>query len=172
VSVLLVSQHEKHTRRIILTICGVCGCTIFFHIISQTASFSEKSYFISNMYFDFLYNFLPETFLILRRIERDIIINVYGSSCKVPVILLIFWKDLNVFDRFSKNTQIQNFMKIRPVGAELFRADGSTDGQTDTTELIVAFRNSGNVYGISSFKVTGRFVYRDTSRQFVVRQLP
>jgi hypothetical protein len=36
-------------------------------------------------------------------------------------------------------------MKIRPVGAELFRADGHrdirTDGQTDFTELIVAFRN-------------------------------
>jgi len=27
-------------------------------------------------------------------------------------------------DKFSKNTQIQNFMKILPVGAELFHADG------------------------------------------------
>ena len=32
-------------------------------------------------------------------------------------------------------------MKIRPVGAELFHADGRTDGQTDMTKLIVAFRN-------------------------------
>ena len=32
-------------------------------------------------------------------------------------------------------------MKIRPVGAELFRADG----QTDMTKLIVAFRNFANV---------------------------
>jgi len=31
-------------------------------------------------------------------------------------------------------------MKIRPVGAELFH----TDGQTDMTELIVAFRNFAN----------------------------
>jgi hypothetical protein len=31
-------------------------------------------------------------------------------------------------------------MKIRPVGAELFCADG----QTDTMELIVAFRNFAN----------------------------
>jgi hypothetical protein len=31
-------------------------------------------------------------------------------------------------------------MKIRPVGAELFREDG----QTDTTKLIVAFRNFAN----------------------------
>ena len=32
-------------------------------------------------------------------------------------------------------------MKIRAVGAGLFRADGWTDGQMDTTKLIVAFRN-------------------------------
>ena len=28
---------------------------------------------------------------------------------------------------FEKNTQISNFMKIRPVAAELFHADGQTD---------------------------------------------
>ena len=32
-------------------------------------------------------------------------------------------------------------MNIRPVGAELFHADGRTDGRTDMTKLIVAFRN-------------------------------
>jgi len=31
-------------------------------------------------------------------------------------------------------------MKIRPVVAELFHADGQVDRQTDTTRLIVAFR--------------------------------
>jgi hypothetical protein len=32
-------------------------------------------------------------------------------------------------------------MKIRPVAAELFHADGRTDGQTDIMKLKVAFRN-------------------------------
>ena len=36
-----------------------------------------------------------------------------------------------------KNTQISIFIKIRPVGAELF----DEDGQTDMTKLIVAFSN-------------------------------
>ena len=32
---------------------------------------------------------------------------------------------------FQKIAKISNFMKICPVGAELFRADGQTDRQTD-----------------------------------------
>jgi hypothetical protein len=40
-------------------------------------------------------------------------------------------------NRFSKNPQIQNFMKIHSVGAELFHMDG----QTNMTKLIGAFRN-------------------------------
>jgi hypothetical protein len=37
----------------------------------------------------------------------------------------------------KKKAQISSFMKIRPVGAELFHAEG----QTDRHNLIVAFRN-------------------------------
>ena len=33
---------------------------------------------------------LSEIFLILKRIQRDVIINVKTSSCKVPIILVIF----------------------------------------------------------------------------------
>ena len=36
--------------------------------------------------------------------------------------------------QFSKNTEISNFMKIRPVGAELFHADRRTDEQTRRSE--------------------------------------
>jgi hypothetical protein len=38
-------------------------------------------------------------------------------------------------------------MKIRPVEAELFHADGRTDGLTDRyDEAIVAFRNFANAH--------------------------
>jgi len=51
---------------------------------------------------------------------------------------------MNFLDRVYKNPQIPNFTKIRPVGAELSPADGETDGRTDMTKLIVAFRNFAN----------------------------
>jgi len=45
-----------------------------------------------------------------------------------------------IFERFSKNPQIQNLMKIRPVESRVpyGRADGHSDGQTDMMKLIVA----------------------------------
>jgi hypothetical protein len=40
--------------------------------------------------------------------------------------------ELGVFLRdFSKNPQISNFMKIRPVGTAMFPVGGQTDRQTD-----------------------------------------
>ena len=58
-------------------------------------------------------------------------------SCKVPIILVGFSVNLNFFDTFSKSIKMSNFLKICPLGAELFHADG----QTGMTKLIAAFRN-------------------------------
>jgi hypothetical protein len=57
-----------------------------------------------------------------KRIDRDVIETEYLSSIKVLFILLIeFSRQI-----LEKNTQISNFMKIRPEGAVLFNAEEQT----------------------------------------------
>jgi hypothetical protein len=51
--------------------------------------------------FWFSLQLLSKTFLILRRIRRDIIINVHRSSCKVPLLLSDF-NDTNILEKFSE----------------------------------------------------------------------
>ena len=65
--------------------------------------------------------------------------NVYWSLCKVPVIPARFSENVNFLDKFSKNTQISNLMKILPVGAELFQSERRTD-----VSKLIAFRSFAN----------------------------
>ena len=55
---------------------------------------------------------------------------------------------MNFLDRFSKNTEISSYMKIRPVGVDLLHAVGRTDGQTDrhaeATSRFLQFCNFAN----------------------------
>ena len=62
-----------------------------------------------------------------------------GLYVKYSVLLSDFNHTLIFFDRFSKNIQMSNLMKIRPVGEEMFYVYK----QTDMTKLLiaVAFRN-------------------------------
>jgi len=52
---------------------------------------------------------------------------------------------LDFFRQILKILKKTNFMKIRPVEAQMFHADSRTDGQadrrTDMKKLIVVFRN-------------------------------
>ena len=58
-------------------------------------------------------------------------------SKRLHVKYPLFLSDLNFLDRFWKKSQISSFIKIRPVGAELFHADR----QAYMTKLIVPLRN-------------------------------
>ena len=84
-----------------------------------------------NCVFLFSLQILFETFIILRRNHRDIVINVKTVSSKEPVIFAEFQSNLNVPYRLSKMYQISIFIKIRPAGAELFYANRQTDRHTD-----------------------------------------
>jgi hypothetical protein len=112
--------------------CGLSGYTIFFHIISLNGTiFVKKLSNIVKRVFWFFSTKLPTAFLTARSTERDII-NVQRSSCKAgpPVIVKFLW-NLNFLDRFSTNVQLSNFMKIYPVGAQLFHADGRRAGYNE-----------------------------------------
>ena len=84
---------------------------------------------------------LPETLLILVRNGRHMIKNVYWSSFTVPVTVVSFQWNLKSLDAFSKNIQIQKFMKIRPVGVELIHAEGRTDRHDKTDSRFSKFRH-------------------------------
>jgi len=51
---------------------------------------------------------------------------------------------LEFSQQMLNNTQIPNLMNIRPVGAEMIRADRRMDERTGLSKLIVAFRNFAN----------------------------
>jgi hypothetical protein len=55
------------------------------------------------------------------------IINLLMSSCKAPIIILRFERNLNFLERFSQNIKKSNFMKIRAVGAKEFHTNRQTD---------------------------------------------
>jgi len=82
---------------------------------------------------------LSEIFLILRRIERDIIKNVYRSSCKVPVIFLDFNEIRIIFLDFRSKIKYRiSWKAIQWERSCSMRTDGRTDY---TTMLIVIYCN-------------------------------
>jgi hypothetical protein len=128
-----VIQHTKCMWHIVA--CGLLGCTIFFHIISQTARFKNKKVIIHKICVLISLQLLSQAFPIFRRIQWDVIINLHKFSCKAPIILVILIK-LDFLDRLLKNSQILNIMKICLVGGVLC---GQTGKWADTMKLIVAF---------------------------------
>ena len=50
-------------------------------------------------------------------------------------LLLSDFNQIEYFDAFSKNTQLPNLIKIRPIGAELFHADRRRDMRDGANSL-------------------------------------
>ena len=90
--------------------------------------------------------------------------NVYRSSCKVSVILVRFQWNLKFLDRFSINTQMWNFMKILPVGAELLYPDTRTRWRTDrhdeaNSALFPVFRTCLKINSYVRVNRTDRLIF-------------
>ena len=113
---------KSHAPCYIVT-CGLSGSTIFFHIsLSHKRHNFQIKLLNVKCVFWFSLKVLYETFHILwkKRIKWDIVINVYF---KVSIILIRFKWNLNFHDYCLKNIPISDFMKIHPVGSELFHVD-------------------------------------------------
>ena len=124
------------------------------------------------MCFDFLYNFCLEHFSFWEELSEIWSKRYAVPHVKYPLFLSDFNESWILSRDCRKNTQIPNFMKIRPVGTESFHVDG----QPDTTKLMVAFRNFANApkmwswhslwHSYKSGGICPEFVCRD----FVVRE--
>jgi hypothetical protein len=157
-----------------IVICGLPRLTIFFHIISQTAQLKKKL-LNTKCVFWFSLQILSETFIILRRNERDMIKNVHWTSCTVPFILVqypLFLSDFNETWIFS--TDFRKILKYQ-ISWKSVRWEPSCsmgmDERTDMTKLRFAFRNSANTLkklNIREITVTvGPTVQRDVISHLV-----
>jgi hypothetical protein len=103
VSVVLVIQHAKRMRRIIWSSVACLVLPYFFTLSHKQHEFRKNILNIKCVFWFFL-NLLSETFLILRRIQRDIIVNVHRSHVKYPLFLSDFNETWIFSTDFRKKT--------------------------------------------------------------------
>ena len=81
VFIALGIQYATRMRHVV--ICGQSACTQYFYTLSHKQNdFGEGKLLNTKFVLWFSLQLLSETFLILRRTERDIIKNIYRSVCK------------------------------------------------------------------------------------------
>jgi hypothetical protein len=137
-SVALVIQHVKRMRRIILWSVA-CLAVPYFSTLSHKRHDFRGKVIEHKMCVLIFCTTLVWRIFILGRIQRDIVINVHRSACKVPLLLSDFNETSNVYTNFQKKYSNIKFHKNPFSGSRVVPC-----GQTDMTKLIVAFRKSAN----------------------------
>ena len=105
VSVALVKPHARRIRRIILSsVVSVCPYCIFPQYLTNGTIFGERLLNIKCVFW-FSLQLPSEICFIPRRIQPDMIINVYRCSCKVPIDFITLQWNLNFLNWLLKNPQ-------------------------------------------------------------------
>jgi len=117
----------------------------FFYIISLITRFSGGKKLIERKCFLIFCTTLSETFLILRRIQQDIIINVHKFSISVPryscQILLKLEFSPHIFEQYSNSSFVRN----PSCGGRVVPCEWThTHRRTNMANLIVSMRNIAN----------------------------
>jgi len=113
---------------------------MFPHYLINGTIFEKKNIIEHKTCFIFS-TFLSETFLIPRRIQRDMITMHIGLHVKYPLFLSWFNETL-LFSTFLRNTKIK-FHENPSIWSRVVPCEW-TDGRTDMTEPIVAFNSFAN----------------------------
>ena len=81
------NAHEPHRHLWPAQLYNIC---FLLYLINGTIFEKKKQLLNTKCVFRFYLQLWSETFLVLRRNERDVIKNVYWNSCNVPFILVRF----------------------------------------------------------------------------------
>ena len=144
-----------------------CLIVQYLSTLSHKGSIFEKQLLnIKSVFFLFLFSLqrLCETFLILGRTERDIIMNVPRSSCTVPLFLSVF-NESSFFATY--------FLKILSIKFHAYPSQWETscsvwtDRRTDMTKPVVTFSSYAKrpqMYLIlTEIYISALFLFRDNA---------
>jgi hypothetical protein len=99
VRAVLLIQHSTRMRHIVTLFVASLAPPYFSTLSHKRRDFREKVTEHKMRMLIFYTNFV-QTFLILRRTLRDIVINVIIYSCKVPFLIVGFQRNWNFLDSF------------------------------------------------------------------------
>jgi hypothetical protein len=139
-AVALVVQNAMHMCHVILSSVASLALPYFSTLTHKWHDFqkniTEHTMCVLIFSTTFIWNISHSKKNWVRYDHKSILVVMWSTrySCQISMKLVFS-------NRFLKNTQISNFMKIHPVGAKLFHADEQTD---TPTKFIVTFRIFAN----------------------------
>jgi len=122
-------QIESLLRHSMLSSLACLAVPHLIHISYKRYDFSDKKV-IKKSVFRFSLQLLSQTFLILRRIQREVVIIIHMFSSKVDLRIFI----VKFLDRVFRNPQISNDLKISLVGNEVLQTSRRNDRHDEAND--------------------------------------